>query len=103
LRDKARLDTKITPDLREEGIIREILRYIQGMRKTAKFKPKDRILVRYSGAKELNEILSRNKDFILRETKAKSFEAGKRPKSVFNIEKEIKIDQQKLWLAVKKI
>jgi len=98
-----KLDTKITPELREEGIVREIIRNIQEMRKKAGFKPRDKILVRYSGTLALNKILARNKSFILKETKAKDFCLGERPKQVFAVERQVKIDQQSLWLAIKKI
>ena len=103
IKKEVKLDAKITQELKEEGIVREVLRYIQEMRKIGKFKPKDKILVRYSGTSNLNEILNRNKKFILKETKAKSFETSRRPKLVFNIEKEVEIDQHKLWLGIKKI
>jgi isoleucyl-tRNA synthetase len=98
-----KLETEITPQLREEGVIREIIRNIQEMRKKAKLKPKDKILVRYSGTPDLNKILSRNKKFILKEAKVKKLVLGERPTRVFLVEREVKIDQQKLWLAIKKI
>jgi isoleucyl-tRNA synthetase len=97
-----KLDTKITPELKEEGIIREVIRQIQEMRKKAGLKPRHRILVRYSGPSNLNKILARNKSLILEETKAKDFQLGKRTKRVFGIEKEKKVDSQKLWLAIRK-
>jgi len=101
--DKIKLDETITVELKEEGIIREVIRQIQEMRKKAGYKPRHRILVQCSGTPELNKILIKNKNLILKETKAKDFCFGERPKLVFNIEKEIKVDGQKLWLAIKKI
>jgi isoleucyl-tRNA synthetase len=97
------IDTKITSELRQEGIVREVIRQIQGMRKKAGYKPKHRILVRYSGTKQLNAILVKNKDFIVKELRADDFLCGDRPKRVFNIEREIEIDNQKLWLGIRKI
>ena len=98
-----KLDTKITLDLKEEGIVREVIRQIQEMRKKAGYKPRHKILVQYFGTSELNKILSKNKHFILKETKAKDFRLAKKLKKVFDIEKESKIDQQELWLAIKKL
>jgi len=98
-----KLDTKITPELKEEGIVREVIRNIQEMRKKAGLRPKDKILVRYSGSINLNEILMRNKNLILKEAKVKNFVFGKKPKEAFIIEKEIKVDQEKLHLAIKKV
>ena len=97
-----KLDTKITPALKEEGIIREVIRQIQEMRKKAGYKPRHRILVRYSGPSNLNEILNKNRKFVQGEAKVKTFRSGKKPEHVFDIEKEMKIDQQILWLAIKK-
>jgi isoleucyl-tRNA synthetase len=91
-----KLDTTITPELKEEGIVREVIRHIQEMRKEAGLKPGDKIMVSYFGTAELNEILGRNKRFILTEIKAKDFKTGKG-------EKEVKIDQQSLLLAIKKL
>ncbi len=103
LKDRVELDTKITLELREEGMIREIIRQIQEMRKLAGLKPKDRILIHFFGSASLNKVLIKNKDFILREVKAKDFQLIKKSKILFEIEKEIKINQEKLWLAIRKI
>ena len=99
----AALDIEITPELKEQGIVREVIREIQGMRKNAGYKPRDEILIRYSGSAAINKILSRNREFILAELTAKDFLAGDRPKQVFDIEKEFKIDSQNLWLGIKRV
>ena len=103
IKKEIELDTTITPELKEEGMVREITRQIQEMRKKASFKPRHRVLIRYSGNKKLNEILQRNKKFIIEETKAKDIRLGERPKEVFDIERNTKIDKENLWLAIKKI
>jgi len=99
---KLKLDTKITSDLKEEGVLREIVRNIQEMRKKANLKPKDKIKVWYSGDPGLNDFLSKNREFILAEAKVRNLIVGKEPKQRFDITKEIKIDQQQIWLAIKK-
>jgi len=85
--DSLKLDTNITPELKEEGIIREIVRNIQEMRKKSNLKPRDKISVRYSGSSVLEEILSKNAPMILEEGKIKDFEQGKPPKT-FKIQQE---------------
>lgn len=90
------LDTKITPELREEGIVRELVRQINEMRKEGGLTPKDKVLIRYDGDTELIKILEKNKKTILAETKAKDFKSGKGVK-------EIKINQQSFWLTIKKL
>ena len=51
-----KLDTKITKELEEEGILRDIIRHIQEMRKILKLKPKDKIVVKYEGDREIVKI-----------------------------------------------
>ena len=103
IKKETELDTKITPELKEEGIIREVMRNIQEMRKKANLKPKDKIKVWYSGTTELNKVLARNKKVILKEAKVKDFILIKRLGQVFDAEKEISIDQEKLQLTIKKL
>ncbi|PIS39468.1 MAG: isoleucine--tRNA ligase [Candidatus Nealsonbacteria bacterium CG08_land_8_20_14_0_20_38_20] len=114
IKSEVELDTKITAELKEEGIIREVSRHIQGMRKKMGLKPKDKILVFYFGSQNLNEILTKNEKVIVEEGKIKDFQiraapkeslrlpTGREDKKVFNIEKEFEIDRQKLWLGIKK-
>ena len=96
-----KLDTKITPKLKEEGQIREIIRNLQEMRKQSGLKPKDKILIGYLGEPSLNRILEKNKKFILKETLSKNLSLHKGLKKELKIEKEIEIDGKKLWLGIK--
>ena len=98
-----KLDTRITPELKEEGMVREVIRQIQEMRKKAKLKPKDKVISYISGTPGLNKILARNKDFILKTARLKELKLEGKPKRVFDIEQEAEIDKQKLWLAIRKI
>ncbi len=112
---KIALNIQITPEFREEGIIREVIRNIQGMRKSAGFRPHHKIRIRYSSGPSLGKALTKWSDFIKEETLATSIEAGKKLKKVFDTEKEITFppatlrvtmragDQEKLWLAIKRI
>lgn len=100
---KLKLDTKITFKLKEEGLVREFIRNVQEMRKKAGLRPEDKILARYSGSDDLNKILTKNKKFILSEGKIKNLILGDMPKEVFKVERELKVDGKKLWLAIKKI
>lgn len=98
-----KLDTKITPELKEEGMIREVVRQIQEMRKRAGYKPKDKIRVQYSGSRQLTDFLTKHENTILKETKAESFVLKEKLKNIFDIEKEMKIEQDNLWLGIKKM
>ena len=98
-----KLDTKITQELKEEGLVRDIVRQIQEMRKKAGYKPHHQISVQYFGSAELNSVLTKNKSFILKETKAKDFRLKEKLGKTFDVELETKIDQQLLWLAIRKL
>lgn len=50
------LDTEITLDLKQEGIAREIVRFIQQARKKANFQVDDRIILGYKGFEQIFEI-----------------------------------------------
>jgi isoleucyl-tRNA synthetase len=96
-----KLDTELTPALREEGIIRELIRQIQDLRKKANLKPKDKISIEYLG-EEITKILEKNKKLILEEAKIKDFVPKGEGKGNLLIEKEIEINDQKVWLGIKK-
>jgi isoleucyl-tRNA synthetase len=97
-----RLDIKITPELKEEGMLRDIIRHIQEMRKKIGLKPKDEILVECSGDEYLVEILNKNKCFILKEGRIKEL-SFKKIKESFDKVKEVNLDNRKLFLAIKKL
>ena len=93
-----KLDIKITPELKEEGTVREIIRQIQEMRKKAGLKPQDKILIQYAAPAELVKILEKNKKTILTETKAEVFELAEAGSPLATAPGEVTIDEQKLCL-----
>ena len=56
----ASFDFRITKKLRKEGLVREITRTIQGMRKEGKFKKEEEIKIFYTGDKNLETIIEDN-------------------------------------------
>ena len=103
IKEGIKLDTKITKELKEEGLIREVIRNLQEMRKQAGLKPKDKILILYSGSSEINKIISKNKKFVTEQTLAKNLSLRGDSKEKLETEKEIEIEGVKLWLGIKKI
>lgn len=95
--EEVELDTTITPELREEGNVREIIRQIQQMRKDNGFIPEDRIDVYYAQSDFFDTILERNKEHILSEVLANEFISSAEDL------KEINIDENKIYLNIKKI
>ena len=98
---RVELDTKITSELKKEGALREIIHSVQLMRKKAGLRPKDKILIQYKGESWLNEILAKEKDFILKKLMAEGLELKKGEN--FIVEKEIKINGKALWIGVKAV
>ena len=58
------LETTMTPELVEEGFVREIISKLQTMRKENGFEVTDRITVFAAGNDKLTDILSRNEDMV---------------------------------------
>ncbi|MCQ2485023.1 MAG: isoleucine--tRNA ligase [Clostridia bacterium] len=58
------IDTELTPELIEEGFVREVISKIQTMRKDADFNVTDHIIVTVSGNDKIAELIERNKEFI---------------------------------------
>ena len=54
------LDTNLTPELVEEGFVREIISKIQTMRKEAGFEVMDKITVDYEGRRKSSRISCRS-------------------------------------------
>lgn len=102
INNQVELDIEITPQLKEEGMLREIMRNIQEMRKNLGLKPKDIILVRFSSSEKIENILVENKKFILSEAKIKDFFQAKETQDKFDAEKDFLIDGEKLKLSIKK-
>jgi len=95
------LDTEISSELREEGMIREIVHNIQEMRKKAGLKPEDDILVGYSGEFDLEKFLDKNKKTVLKEARVKDM--FKQKEESFDAEKTIKVENKEIRLTIKKI
>ncbi|MBO6155110.1 MAG: isoleucine--tRNA ligase [Lachnospiraceae bacterium] len=70
------LDTNMTPELLEEGFVREIISKVQTMRKDAGFEVMDHIQVSYDANEEVSAIFDRNKETISSEVLADEVVAG---------------------------
>jgi isoleucyl-tRNA synthetase len=94
------LDTAITPELKAEGIAREIVRRIQDMRKKAGFNIEDRITTYYQADGELAAVLRAFAETIKSETLSTELLAAAAPGGAFSEEQAI--EGEKLLLAVQK-
>ena len=98
-----KLNTNITPELKREGMVREILRHIQDMRKKAGYEPKHRIVLRYDGDEAVKEIVKSNADIIKKSVGVKEILVGDKPKQKFDIEQDFQLQGQKLWFGMRKV
>ena len=99
--NKIGLNTEITPELKLEGQAREIIRYIQEMRKQAGYDVDNRIRVWHSGMSEVfdNEKL---KDIIAKETLADEVLSKEDKSPEIDLEKEFEVDGEKLIISIKR-
>lgn len=68
---KVHLDTRVSPELKREGLMREIIRNVQSARKAADFQVDDRIHLRLkTDDKELQKAIEEHKETIMQETLA---------------------------------
>ncbi len=72
----AALDTTLTPELIEEGFVREIISKIQTMRKDSGFEAMDHIIVTIEGNDRISEIALKNKEAISHDVLAKDIVSG---------------------------
>ena len=96
-----KLDTVITPALKEEGTIREFVRAIQELRQEAGLKPGQDMELMLVLPEELKAIVSKNEKFLKSEVGAKILNYKKSEK--FCAESETKIDGVPVWIGIKKI
>ena len=66
------IETEITPELREEGYLREILSKVQNIRKESGFEVMDNINLYVSGNEELEKVVKKYEDIIKHDTLAKN-------------------------------
>jgi len=82
LKQGIKLDTKITPELKEQGLVREFIRQVQAERKKQGLTPKNPIKVYFNDTK-LKQIIEKNRDQIKKQVIAEDIIFGKE----FKIEK----------------
>lgn len=95
------LDTNITPELKIEGLLREIVRQVNGLRKETGFTISDRAILNFETKNsEAAEVFEKFADEIKKKTLCDEIIQGKIES---NIEKEIKIAEGiKVWVGMAK-
>jgi isoleucyl-tRNA synthetase len=93
------IDTILTPELKSEGLAREIVRRIQAQRKNADFSIEDRITTWYSAEDELAAVFTTWGDYIQAETLTTELVAGQPPAQAF-VETH-KVEGQEFTIGIK--
>jgi isoleucyl-tRNA synthetase len=91
------INTKLTDELIQEGLARDIIRRIQTMRKDADLEYTQNIKIVYKGDTETKEAITKWNDYIKTETLAVSIKSGS---SKEGITTEWKIDDKKISLTI---
>ena len=93
------LDTNLTPELIEEGFVREIISKIQTMRKEAGFEVMDKIVVYAHGNDKIQDVMKAHEDEIKSEVLADEMVLGETDGYV----KEWNINKEAVTMGVKKL
>ena len=93
------LDTNLTPELIEEGFVREIISKIQTMRKEAGFEVMDKIVVYAHGNDKIQDVMKAHEDEIKSEVLADEMVLGETDGYV----KEWNINKEAVTMGVKKM
>lgn len=94
------LDKSLTPELKREGLMREVIRAIQNARKDAGLQVDDRIsLSLHASAPELAEAIEEHKETIAQETLAKSLEMAQK---AYAYKTSVKVEGFELEVSLEK-
>jgi len=90
--NEVELDTNLTEELKEEGIVRELIRAVQAERKEQGLIPQDKICVHLAVPTKEKLIIEKNKEFLLKEFRAIGIET-----------KEQNVEGEKYSVEIKRI
>jgi isoleucyl-tRNA synthetase len=96
----AALITELSPELVDEGLVREFVRRVQSLRKDADLDIADRIHLYYSASERLNNAIDAFKDYIKEETLAKEITPGVIPEDLPFLQDEF--DGQSVRICIEK-
>jgi isoleucyl-tRNA synthetase len=97
---KVALDLEINPELRSEGMMREVIRFVQNARKKAGLNVDDRIKLSLQTSDEtLSKAIQEHLETIKSETLATSFDIA----ATYSFEESVKVDGTDLELSLQKL
>lgn len=97
-----KLDTELTPELKEQGLTRELVRFINSLRKNAGLTIENRVTIYYqTTSAEINAIFTKFAEQLQQDTLANKIENAK-PELAENLQTEVKVNDATVWLGLKK-
>jgi isoleucyl-tRNA synthetase len=97
------LATEITPELKREGLARDLVRHIQEMRKEADLAVTDRILTYYVGDEAIAEVFQTHAEYIKRETLSRGLIPGEPEEAEAEYVKALKLDGRAVKLGIRRV
>ena len=98
----AAIDPTVTPDLRREGMARELVSAVQRLRKSAGFAVSDRIRLHVWGTSGVEEMLSTYREYIAGEVLASEVMFGE-PAGPTDATQTLDLDGEQIGIAVTRI
>jgi len=100
LEKEIEIDTKITTELKEEGIMRDCFRRIQVIRQKSGLSPSDEIIICFQGENSIMQLLKKNEKQIKEDLRIKEIIWDKIED--FDFKEEITLDNKKINISLKK-
>lgn len=94
------ISTEVTQELRREGLVRDIIRQVQELRKESKLQVADRIALSLDGSDEVRMAVQDNRDFLMRETLTEDLRIGP-PESEHRT--EFKLEDEIVHIGLRKL
>ncbi len=94
------LDTNISDELRNEGYAREVVRFVQEMRKKADYEVYERIYLQVKASGDIEEAVTQFADYIKRETLSIELQQGS--EFTWDKEEEVEINGEKVVIGVRR-
>jgi isoleucyl-tRNA synthetase len=94
---------ELTPELKSEGVARELKNKIQNMRKEADFDVADRIAIELEAGAEIAEQVGPHEDYVRAETLAEELSWQGKSGQALDIEREWSIDESRVWIGLRRL
>ena len=92
------ISTEISDELKQEGMVRDLIRQVQNLRKDSGLKVEDRIEIGIHGSKELNDAVNSYKSYFMNEVLGVKLEIGHSAALTFN--ESVKINGEKIIIGI---